>query len=60
MRDDHAGMASSRVEWFLAAKKVLRVHGDWTDEQVANYCGIPLVMADEVIRPARQEVEQDG
>jgi hypothetical protein len=53
-------MASTRVEWFLAAKKTLRVHRDWTDEQVANYCGIPLVLADEVIRPARQEVEQDN
>jgi hypothetical protein len=53
-------MASTRVEWFLAAKKILRVHRDWSDEQVANYCGIPLVMADEVIAPARQEVEQDN
>lgn len=53
-------MASTRVEWFLAAKKILRVHRDWTDEQVANYCGIPLVMADEVIAPARREVEQDN
>jgi hypothetical protein len=53
-------MASTRVEWFLAAKRALRQHRDWTDEQVANYCGIPLAMADEVIRPARQEVEQDN
>jgi hypothetical protein len=53
-------MASTRVEWFLAAKKILRVHRDWSDEQVANYCGIPLVMADEVIAPARREVEQDN
>ena len=53
-------MASQRVEWFLAAKKALRVHPDWTDEQVANYCGIPLAVAEEVIAPARQETEQDS
>lgn len=53
-------MASTRVEWFLAAKKCLRVHRDWTDAQVCNYTGIPLAMADEIIRPARQEVETDG
>lgn len=53
-------MASTRVEWFLAAKRALRLHRDWSDEQVANFCGIPLVMADEVIAPARREVEQDG
>jgi hypothetical protein len=52
-------MASTRVEWFLASKKALRAHPDWTDEQVANHCGIPLVVADEVIAPARKEVEQD-
>jgi hypothetical protein len=53
-------MASSRVEWFLAAKKALRVHRDWTDEQVADYCGIPRGVMDEVIAPARREIEQDG
>jgi len=52
-------MASTRVEWFLAAKKALRAHPDWTDAQVANYCGIPLAVTDEVIRPARKEIEQD-
>jgi hypothetical protein len=52
-------MASTRVEWFLAAKKALRAHRDWTDEQVANHCGIPLAVTDEIIRPARQEIEQD-
>ncbi len=52
-------MSSTRVEWFLAAKRALRTHPDWTDEQVCNYTGIPLAVADEIIRPARQEVEQD-
>jgi hypothetical protein len=52
-------MASTRVEWFLAAKKALRAHPDWSDGQVANHCGIPLAVTDEIIRPARQEIEQD-
>jgi hypothetical protein len=52
-------MASTRVEWFLAAKKALRAHPGWSDEQVCNYCGIPLAVADEIVRPARQEIEQD-
>jgi len=52
-------MASTRVEWFLAAKKALRAHPDWSDEQVANYCGIPLAVTDEIIGPARREIEQD-
>jgi hypothetical protein len=53
-------MASSRVEWFLAAKKALRAHPDWTDEQVGDHCGIPRALFEDVIRPARREVEQDG
>lgn len=52
-------MASTRVEWFLAAKKALRAHREWTDEQVANHCGVPLAVTDEIIGPARREVEQD-
>jgi hypothetical protein len=62
MRDDHAVMASTRVEWFLAAKRALRLHRDWSNEQVANYCGIPLAEADEagIIATARREVEQDN
>lgn len=52
-------MASTRVEWFLAAKKALRAHPDWSDEQVCNHAGIPLAIADEIVRPARQEIEQD-
>jgi hypothetical protein len=53
-------MASTRVEWFLAAKKALRAHRDWSDAVLANYCGIPLSEIDAVISPARREVEQDG
>lgn len=54
------GMASTRVEWFLAAKRCLRAHPGWSDQQVAEHCGIPLAMTDLVIAPARREVEQDG
>lgn len=52
-------MASTRVEWFLAAKKALRAHPGWSDEQVANHCGIPLAITGEIIGPARREIEQD-
>lgn len=54
------GMASTRVESFLRAKQCLRTHRDWSDEQVAEFCGIPLAMIDLVIFPARKEVEQEG
>ena len=52
-------MSSTRVEWFLAAKRTLRLHRDWTDQQVGEHCGIPASEFDSVIRPARAEVEQD-
>jgi hypothetical protein len=53
-------MPSTRVEWFLRAKRTLRAHPDWSNEQVADYCGIPRAEIDGVVRPARQEVESDG
>lgn len=53
-------MASTRVEWFLLAKRTLRAHRDWSDEQVAEHCGIPKAEIDGVVRPARREVESDG
>jgi hypothetical protein len=52
-------MPSSRVEWFLAAKRTIRVHRDWDDQRVAEHCGIPRAEIDAVVRPARVEVEQD-
>jgi hypothetical protein len=52
-------MPSTRTDLFLAAKRVLRVHRDWTDEQVAKRTGCPALLIPEVIAPARTEVEQD-
>jgi hypothetical protein len=52
-------MASTRVEWFLAAKRTIRLHRDWSDQQVGEHCGIPAAEYSSVIRPARTEVEQD-
>lgn len=54
------GMTSQRVEWFLLAKRTLRAHPDFTDQQVAKHCNIPAAVMDEVIPPARREIEQDG
>ena len=53
-------MPYTRADMFLAAKRALRVHRAWTDEQVADYCGIPHMLIPDVIAPARREVEQDG
>jgi hypothetical protein len=54
------GMTSQRVEWFLQAKRTLRAHPEFTDEQVAERCNIPAAVMGEVIPPARREIEQDG
>lgn len=53
-------MPSTRVEWFLLAKRTLRAHRGWSNEEVADHCGIPHAEIDGVVRPARQEVEADG
>jgi hypothetical protein len=53
-------MPSPRTDLFLAAKRVLRVHREWSDEQVAAHIGCPVLLAPDVIAPARTEVEQDG
>jgi hypothetical protein len=45
---------------FLLAKRTLRIHRDWSDDQVADHCGIPHVLIPDVIAPARREIEQDG
>lgn len=52
-------MPSTRTDMFLAAKRMLRVHRDWTDEQLADNLAIPKILIPDVIVPARREVEQD-
>jgi hypothetical protein len=45
---------------FLAAKRVLRIHPDWTNEQVADNLAIPKLLISETVAVARKEIEQDG
>jgi hypothetical protein len=53
-------MASQKVEWFLAAKKAMRLHPDYDNEQIADHCGIPKAAIDETVAPARREIDADG
>ena len=53
-------MASQKVEWFLAAKKAIRMHPDWDNERIAGHCGIPEASLDETVIPARRDIEADG
>lgn len=53
-------MPGTRTDLFLAAKKALRAHRDWTDERVAEHIGCHPLLISEIIGPARREVEQDG
>lgn len=53
-------MPSDKVALFLRAKQVLRQHRDWDDRQVAEHAGVPPVLIDEIVTPARREVDQDG
>lgn len=52
-------MPYTRADMFLAAKRVIRVHRDWSDEQVADNTAIPRLLIPDVIPPARREIEQD-
>jgi len=53
-------MPYTRSDMFLAAKRVLRVHPDWTDEQVAEHLGIPRALIDLTVVVARREIETAG
>lgn len=53
-------MPSDRVSQFLAAKRLLRVHPDWDDEQVAAHLGIPPILIPDVVAPARTEIENEA
>lgn len=52
-------MPYTRTDMFLAAKRAMRVHRDWTDEQVADFLSIHRMLIPDVIAPARREIEQD-
>lgn len=52
-------MPYTRTDMFLAAKRALRVHRDWTDEQLAEHIGMHKLLIPDVIAPARREIEQD-
>jgi len=43
---------------FLRAKQALRAHRDWSDDQIAEQCAIPRALIEDIIVPARREVEQ--
>jgi hypothetical protein len=53
-------MPRTRTDDFLAAKRLLRVHPDWTDEQVAEALGIPGVLIADTVAVARREIETAG
>lgn len=41
---------------YMAAKRVIRAHPDWTDAQVAEAAGIHPLMVAETVAPARRDV----
>jgi|GEM_PF-3272570 len=53
-------MPYTRTDMFLAAKRVIRVHPDWTDQEVAEHLGIPAGLVDLTVVVARQEIETAG
>jgi len=50
-------MPSTRVDMFLAAKRLIRVHPDWDDEKVADSLAIPRILIPEIVVVARREVD---
>jgi hypothetical protein len=49
----------SIYQGFMAAKRCIAAHPDWTDEQVAESCGIHRLEVDQTITVARREHEID-
>jgi hypothetical protein len=45
---------------FLAAKKTLRNHPDWSDEEIAQHLGIHKLDIDGTVAVARRELENAG
>ncbi len=52
-------MAGGKAQAFLEAKKTLRVHPDWTDEQVAERIGISKMEIPDVLPAARRDLAAD-
>jgi hypothetical protein len=50
---------SRKTELFLAAKRVLRAHPGFTDQEIADNIGARLVEAEEIIREARKDDSAD-
>jgi hypothetical protein len=48
--------ASPQTDLFLRIKKVLRLHPDWTDDQIAEYEGV-RVLDRGLIATARKDLE---
>jgi hypothetical protein len=53
-------MPYTRTDMFLAAKRAIRVHPDWSDEQIAEYVGIPRALIPDTVAVARREIETAG
>ena len=53
-------MPRTRTDDFLAAKRLIRVHPDWSDEQIAEALGIPRADIDLTVEVARREIDQAG
>lgn len=45
---------------FLNAKKFIRLHPEWSDERVADTIGCPHILIDDIIAPARREIDADA
>lgn len=49
-----------RSDFFLRAKKAIRQHPDYSDEQIAEAAAIPAAIAPEIVREARKDVGAGG
>lgn len=50
---------SRRTELFLAAKRTIRAHPDWDDQQIADAIGSRLIECADLLREARKDVAAD-
>lgn len=52
-------VVSRKTELFLAAKRAIRTHPDYDDQQIADYIGARLIEAQEIITEARKDCAAD-